>query len=195
MLPALSLLSLVLCLSTALLSFRSHWTVDIFTLRAGPLSFELMFPAGVVHTQLVLAVPDNAAHQPFWSTESTAPFAGEGFLVAYHDIHPDFDQLTVDAESDKLGFGYLRGSYDFLKSGEQESGYNIFSPVYGIHAPAWAAVFLFAALPTQRFLTRHRRHSNLKRGACLTCNYDLTGNTSGVCPRMRYMHQVRMSNL
>ncbi len=44
--------------------------------------------------------------------------------------------------------------------------------------PLWP-VFLAAAVPTTLLWWRDRRYP---KGHCQTCGYDLTGNTSGVCP-------------
>jgi hypothetical protein len=155
--------------------------MDVFTVRTGPLAFELMFPDGDLQMQLVRGVPDYVVLEPFWVSESVTPFAGEGFLVAYQVVHPDFDQLAIDEEADKFGFGYLSGSYDFLKDGERESGYNVRSPVFGIHAPAWGVVLLFAVLPARRLIVR-RCQGTPRLNKCIACGYSLTGNTSGVCP-------------
>ena len=56
---------------------------------------------------------------------------------------------------------------------------------WAIGVPFWALVFLptlllaASAMISGRTFRRHRR---LSRGLCLTCGYNLTGNTSGVCP-------------
>jgi hypothetical protein len=49
--------------------------------------------------------------------------------------------------------------------------------------PYWALLLLFIAYPAFAFvrgpLRRWRRH---RRGLCINCAYDLTGNVSGTCP-------------
>ncbi len=49
--------------------------------------------------------------------------------------------------------------------------------------PYWPLLLLFIAYPTIAFirgpLPRWRRR---RKGLCLTCGYDLTGNVSGICP-------------
>ena len=49
-------------------------------------------------------------------------------------------------------------------------------------APAWILPVLFAAYPSIAFIRGPvRRHRRRKRGLCLKCGYDLTGNVTGVC--------------
>ena len=44
-------------------------------------------------------------------------------------------------------------------------------------------VFMFAAYPTFAFIRGPlRRHRRRRKGLCLKCGYDLTGNESGTCP-------------
>ena len=45
-------------------------------------------------------------------------------------------------------------------------------------------IVLFATFPAVAFLMRGRRRRRYRRrhGLCIECGYDLTGNTSGVCP-------------
>ena len=62
-------------------------------------------------------------------------------------------------------------------------------PVLKVMVPLWAPPLLLAIYPTIAFIRfihfirgplRCRRRR--KRGMCLSCGYNLTGNTSGVCP-------------
>ncbi len=57
---------------------------------------------------------------------------------------------------------------------------------YAIKFRYWLLFATFGALPaiaTFRVLSRYKRISHWRKGSCcLTCGYDLTGNTSGVCP-------------
>lgn len=49
--------------------------------------------------------------------------------------------------------------------------------------PLWFPVFLLMGLPCIAFVLRSARvRRRRKRGLCLKCAYDLTGNISGVCP-------------
>ena len=48
--------------------------------------------------------------------------------------------------------------------------------------PMWLPLAVFAAYPTIAFIRGPvRRHRRRKRGLCLKCGYDLTGNVTGVC--------------
>lgn len=62
--------------------------------------------------------------------------------------------------------------------------YNYGARVYDIHCPLWMPVALLATYPLIvliRSPARRRRYRR-KRGLCIQCGYDLTGNTSGRCP-------------
>lgn len=48
--------------------------------------------------------------------------------------------------------------------------------------PCWIACMATAVLPMGVILIRIRRRHPDSKGRCPSCNYDLTGNTSGVCP-------------
>ena len=50
-------------------------------------------------------------------------------------------------------------------------------------APAWIVAPAFATYPTIAFIRGPvRRWRRRRRGECVACGYDLTGNVSGVCP-------------
>jgi hypothetical protein len=57
-----------------------------------------------------------------------------------------------------------------------------FESVIFLDVPLWLVFFVFGAYPalvlTKGIVRRRRR----KRGQCPKCGYNLTGNTSGVCP-------------
>lgn len=49
--------------------------------------------------------------------------------------------------------------------------------------PLWIPFVTFAAYPTYAFVqSPSRRYRRRKRGLCIGCGYDLTGNVSGTCP-------------
>ena len=54
---------------------------------------------------------------------------------------------------------------------------------WNVRFPIWAVFILFAAHPTVAFIRGPlRRRRRRRKGWCMTCGYDLTGNTTGICP-------------
>jgi hypothetical protein len=53
-------------------------------------------------------------------------------------------------------------------------------PVYAYIFPYWPIVLAGLPLPAYRFARRRGRRT--RPGHCAVCNYNLTANTSGVCP-------------
>ena len=91
------------------------------------------------------------------------------FEFSYGDEFPPNDMLPLP------DFYYLG-----LSRGTQRMG-TVTRVTY--HVPIWIPFILFAAYPSVVF-TRGplRPWRRRRRGRCLKCGYDLTGNESGVCP-------------
>ena len=49
-----------------------------------------------------------------------------------------------------------------------------------VRVPHWSMLLTTAIVPGVWLVTRRR--ARRRAGCCLTCGYNLTGNTSGVCP-------------
>src|SRR5579871_5239338 len=57
------------------------------------------------------------------------------------------------------------------------------SPTYiGLRIPVWPIRLLLLLPPMLQLRSLFRQHSALGKGLCPTCRYNLTGNTSGICP-------------
>ena len=55
--------------------------------------------------------------------------------------------------------------------------------IHSFTTPLWGPLLFFAAYPIIAFIRGPlRRRRRRKRGQCVSCGYNLTGNTSGVCP-------------
>jgi hypothetical protein len=55
--------------------------------------------------------------------------------------------------------------------------------MHDVSFPLWSALLLFSACPFFALIRGpYRRYRRRKKGLCLECGYNLTGNTSGVCP-------------
>ena len=64
-----------------------------------------------------------------------------------------------------------------------EYHYNTGRHVVGLEIPLWFLLALFSAYPLANFVRGPlRRHRRRRKGLCLKCGYNLTGNVSGVCP-------------
>ncbi len=71
--------------------------------------------------------------------------------------------------------------YDTNPSAEATHVYETYS--ISILSPLWGTFVLFAFYPTIAFIRGPvRRWRRRKRGLCVRCGYNLTGNESGVCP-------------
>ena len=72
----------------------------------------------------------------------------------------------------------------------QWDGFQVFFTRYGkneveflLRLPLWLPLVLFAIYPMTVFVRGPCRHYRRRRkGLCVKCGYDLTGNVSGVCP-------------
>ena len=67
-----------------------------------------------------------------------------------------------------------------LGNSEAANGQAVF---FEVNIRLWALFILFAAYPALTFVRGPlRRRRRRKRGLCLKCGYNLTGNVSGICP-------------
>jgi len=93
--------------------------------------------------------------------------------------------LTIDNPSKPdircrwTGFGFVRGRM----YSQPANAYSCTS--YAVFSPPWFIVGLLGGYPVFAFargLIRRRRRRRERHRLCLKCDYDLTGNVSGVCP-------------
>ena len=55
--------------------------------------------------------------------------------------------------------------------------------LHRLRMPLWVPFLIFAPYPTLAFFRGPvRRYRRRKRGLCVNCGYNLTGNISGICP-------------
>lgn len=111
---------------------------------------------------------------------------------SYIDIH-DASGRPPDWSVSLLGFGVARTTTHPIKIPAGHGEYprevnpiwNRKTPelVYSLHLPLWALFGILLIYPTVALtcgpLRAWRRRN---RGLCVKCGYDLTGNTSGICP-------------
>ena len=70
--------------------------------------------------------------------------------------------------------------YESIESGIN-FWYKSYFGEYRMAIPHWFITLIFAILPTI-WLYKWNKRRKLGPNACPSCGYDLTGNTSGVCP-------------
>ena len=78
-----------------------------------------------------------------------------------------------------------RATFRCLEEWHKEAGWQceLANPCTNIFFPLWAPAVLFATYPTIALARGPvRRYRRRKRGLCIRCGYDLTGNVSGTCP-------------
>ena len=103
-----------------------------------------------------------------------------GFYVNWHTYYdhsnPPGEHWLIDLPEDRFPWLWTRLLVRFRPGSRYVFFY---CPVRN----ALGFFVLFAAYPTIALMRRPlRRRRRRKRGLCLTCGYNLTGNTSGMCP-------------
>ena len=179
----LSVLSLSLCAATAVLWIRSHHVYDDFGGAQRSIYCEVLSAAGVLHLEVAIHVPISIRF-----SHHSDGFLDDEFRPIYSELHPIGTGLGNDSGEGHFGFGYNRGIYDFLQSGETPSDSQ--SPMFGVHGPHWAMTCLFGILPGRWLLSYCRYRRRCKFGLCQQCGYDLRV-TSGRCPECGRKSTIR----
>lgn len=92
-----------------------------------------------------------------------------------------------------LGFGYFVGTeYGWYQNLYPVTSFPAYTdprwqrePFRTLRIPYWPAILIGAALSLPwlpRRIRAWRAGRRFRHGLCMTCGYDLTGNTSGICP-------------
>jgi hypothetical protein len=169
--------SFFLCISTGVLWLRSYWWFDYLSGHSQPTRDGYQYGSVVVSDTGRIEIELWTRHYhgpPFGQFVSRARYRG---TVSNNSLVSRNKWL-----GSMNGFHWL-GFFFYTKSSNPTSinkgvvtRYNeTFAMTF---IPMWAIVVATAFLPLIWVISRHRR----KVGGCPTCHYDLTGNTSGVCP-------------
>jgi hypothetical protein len=78
-------------------------------------------------------------------------------------------------------FGFARFSH-VATWREHATGVQVTLTTQQLSFPIWPPAILFAILPFRRFAADQQYRKRRARGLCSACSYNLTANTSGVCP-------------
>ena len=153
----------------------SAWRLHSFEAEWGRFRFEFhslgpKVPQDEVGEDELNTVIWNLVHGPSPARNLRWRLASRGFGTSYWRRNRYYDVVSADG-----GYVYATAAklYDFR-----------------IHVRAWFLFVLFALYPVaafvrgpfRRFCWRCNRRYRRERGLCERCAYDLTGNTSGVCP-------------
>ena len=147
--PALSTLSLLLCLATAVLWVRSYAVADFYDWRGQERGFELLSSGG-----RFALMPYRVLRHNQYS------------FVGYH--HVELDGLRWDDFAPSIGVHL--GSF---AAGPTNTGV---LDGYCLILPYWSVFLATAALPAWRFFSSRRartRTQRLRNGLCARCGYDL----------------------
>ncbi len=63
-----------------------------------------------------------------------------------------------------------------------EHRFDRFTSIESIRVPTWMLVAVFSLLPLWREGRRYAKRRRSRANLCVECGYNLTGNTTGVCP-------------
>jgi hypothetical protein len=168
-------ISLLLCLAMVVLWGRSYWRIDTVSVRSvdatsrlagdhtlrlfrGTLLFEVGRLQGQIFSRLGINPPHVSVDRV---ARSSVPLTG-------------YEAYTRGVQS-RFGFG--SGSYTYVQSIDAATDRVGIRSV--VLVPLWAVIALTAILPVAWGTLRSAER---RRGGCPTCGYNLTGNTSGVCP-------------
>jgi 4-amino-4-deoxy-L-arabinose transferase-like glycosyltransferase len=157
-------LSLLLCVATAVLWVRSYWIGDCLTVPEYPDSRERQWifesGEGSVAVEVVTDPSPGAYPKESWTYRQTRP-----------------DEMQAKGKRERgvgfMGFGFHRETMIIF-------GATLFWKFAIV--PYWFPWLLFLIPSGARVYRWRRRIRRQRLHQCSTCSYDLTGNTSGVCP-------------
>ncbi len=165
-----SLLSLLLCVATVVLWVRSYFVTDLFFHLTSWNNGELTFQR---HIELRtgrggIGVLSIALAKPTWQfSDERIPF--------HRSFPPEYPEFRFFSEEHSLwGFTWARivlGGYGGLPD----------TVIRELVVPLWF-VFLVLLLPAIALGRRWVKILRENQGGCPVCGYDLTANTSGICP-------------
>ena len=157
-----------------------------------PVSLLLCVAAAAMWARSYLMI-ETLVYQPRTSGYSLASSHGDAAFKRVRDQAPDVRRWRYYAHSARTGryrmsrdnrrypggfwweTGRINGNLD-------GNGKLITYPYASLIVPYWSLVAATAALPAARLALRIRRRRRTAPGHCPACGYNLTGNTSGVCP-------------
>jgi hypothetical protein len=168
-----SALSLLLCVATVVMWFRSYSGGDVFS-KIGPRGLEITSDRGWVWLWFYRGFPESLPwrwlsggnSQRYWALQAYE-YSGEAGRVSHYGII-------------RAGKGVTYYRQTAAPQGPQTAAWWIVGSV-----PHWLIALLTAVVPALWLRIAYQRarvRQQMRHGHCLTCGYDLTGNVSGRCP-------------
>ncbi len=169
--PRLTFAGITLAALFVVLGYRSEGTMDSMTISIAPTQYVgLGSSFGYIRIG-IYGDSDRAGNDKFeFSTEDTAQLR-----MRYDWMISVFNRQGIKRTFDpyrSLGYTNLT---TITASGRKLSSIELRFPHWLVAAIAMAFVTLAYARATRKYVRVRRNH-------CRTCEYDLTGNTSGICP-------------
>jgi hypothetical protein len=173
-----SAVSLLLCVAACVFWVRSYWRGDRVDAFVYPYQYR-QTPAWSIALisgkgGLGLSVAHNCryyADEARWRREIERRPARR----ISHDLFP-----AVYPRWSAGDWGWSRAGFQWLRRDETAPTY--WSTQRSVVVPYWLPALLSAIAPVLSTRARLVRSHRTRRGLCLGCGYDLTGNASGTCP-------------
>lgn len=154
---ALCAVSTLLCLVWIIIWWRSQAHADFLEYTGEKHAFSLEWGAGLTHTMLAADTATNVG----WNF-SHSPY-----------VNSVWEGMTPRPGRWGFGFHLTRTAGRWRLGGQR---------ICLVYIPIWALVGTTALLPLFQVCRFLLKHCHEAQGECQHCSYDLTGNTSGVCP-------------
>ena len=194
-----AVVSLVLCLATVVLWVRSYWVIDEITLAMPHLNRMIAGGGGVfLESVRYVRVASNWQDSTIPPSQTIMDYAnwklsGPGRVRSWErrtKIYTDRADLVRLAWGTDLNRIWPHSSafssmlQQTFNNDERLTYTQFTDSVIGhrIWIPYWLLVAACSLCPLIFLLNRQRLSNRLGRNACSICGYNLTGNTSGVCP-------------
>jgi hypothetical protein len=165
-----TVLSLLLCAATVVLWVRGRFVLDIFGWAGWQdQSAGIWRGSGLISQDRGLVLYSFAGTIQFDDPSHRFP--------SFHttDMKPHFLYRRY--------FAHRILQAGFVWSRFRDGGGSFYSDIWAIGVPSWVPPLSFAVLPVWCIAATVRdRRIRGRIGSCQTCSYNLTGNTSGVCP-------------
>ena len=183
-------LSLLLCLATAVLWIATRTGHAPLRWRLNDMSVgTTCYGWGASYDSLVLDSFRPQRHPiegPAVTLHSLRKTSGEGWVV--HDMTigpnpqlPTWERQWPTHEVRLLGFSYVSQPC-FIDSKATPPVRSFIGFQLRVTTPFWSILIATLVLPAVYGWYWNRLRRRKTRGLCISCGYNLTGNTSGVCP-------------